>query len=249
MSDVSLAFEPNMEMTVSPDYIVRDQERMEHARRYFEWQFAMAGKHLGARVLEVGCGLGNFTQHLSDRELVVGIDVEPLCVESHRRRFAGRENLVSTCMDVLSPEFLDLRRYELVSVACLNVLEHVRDDGQALAHMNAVLPKGGTAVLIVPASEALYGPIDERLGHYRRYSKQSLAQAAQNAGFQPRILRYFNSVGFFGWWFNARVLKRTEQSIAAIRIFDSLVVPVLLRAERWIEPPLGQSILAVLVKP
>jgi len=111
------------------------------------------------------------------------------------------------------------------------------------------LPSGGAAVLIVPAFGALHGPIDERLGHYRRYSKRSLAQAARDAGFRPRVLRYMNSVGFLGWWLNARVLRRTEQSTAQIRIFDSIVVPVLSRVERVIEPPAGQSILAVLVKP
>jgi hypothetical protein len=114
--------------------------------------------------------------------------------------------------------------------------------------MSAVLPSGGTAVLIVPAFNALYGPIDERLGHYRRYSKRSFVQVARKAGFEPRILRYINSIGFFGWWFNAKVLKRTEQSAAQIRIFDAMVVPLLSRVERRLEPPVGQSIFAVLVK-
>jgi len=237
------------EMTVSSEYTVRDQGRMEHARRYFEWQFAMAEKHLGSRVLEVGCGLGNFTRHLTDRELVVGIDIEPRCIEGHRRRFAKRSNLKSACMDVLAPEFLELRRHKPVSIACLNVLEHVSDDAMALAHMNAVLPAGGTVVLIVPAFQSLYGPIDERLGHFRRYSKRSLARVARQAGFETRITRYINSAGFFGWWFNARILKKTEQSTAQIKIFDSLVVPVLSRVERWIEPPVGQSVFTVLVKP
>lgn len=235
--------------TFEPEYTVRDQKRMEHARRYFEWQFAMAAEHLGPRVLEVGCGLGNFTRHLLGRDCIVGIDSEVRCIQNHRERFAGRPEVVSLRMDVLSPDFLTLRRYEPASIACLNVLEHVRNDRLALEHMHAVLPSGGAAVLIVPAFEALRGPIDERVGHYRRYSKRSLVQAAGDAGFRPRVLRYINSVGFLGWWFNARVLGRTEQSTAQIRIFDSIVVPVLSRVERVIEPPAGQSIFAVLVKP
>lgn len=233
---------------VSSECTVRDQERMAYAKRYFEWQFSLAKEHLGSRVLEVGCGLGNFTQHLIGRRLMVGIDIEPRCAEAYARRFAGQSNLTSLCLDVLSPEFLELRRYQPDSIACLNVLEHVQDDGQALAHMNAVLPPGGTVVLIVPAFECLYGPIDEKLGHYRRYGKQSLTRAAQNAGFRPRILRYVNSIGFFGWWFNARILRRTEQSTAQIKVFDVLAVPLLSRIERWIEPPAGQSIFAVLEK-
>jgi SAM-dependent methyltransferase len=233
---------------LSSEWTVRDQVRMAHAKRYFEWQFTLAERHLGMRVLEVGCGLGNFTQHLIGRRLVVGIDIEPCCAEAHTRRFAGQSNLKSFCLDVLSPEFLQLRRYQPDSIACLNVLEHVRDDGQALAHMNAVLPPGGTVVLIVPAFECLYGPIDKKLGHHRRYGKQTLTRVAQNAGFRPRILRYINSIGFFGWWLNARILRRMEQSTAQIKVFDALAIPLLSRIERWIEPPVGQSIFAVLEK-
>jgi ubiquinone/menaquinone biosynthesis C-methylase UbiE len=237
-----------VEMQVSPEYTVRDQERMDGAKRYFEWQLQLAKEHLGARVLEVGCGVGNFTQHLAARDFVVGIDCEPRCLEAHRRRFADFPNVTTDCMDVQSPQFLNLRRHKPDSVACLNVLEHVRDDLLALSHMHAVLPAGGTVVLIVPAFESLYGPIDERLGHYRRYSKNTLRRAATIAGFRPKVLRYINSVGFFGWWFNARILKKTEQSTTQIRIFDSYIVPAMSRVEHWIEPPAGQSIFAVLTK-
>jgi SAM-dependent methyltransferase len=235
-------------MPSTPEYTVRDQDRMKRARRYFEWQFRLASERLGARVLEIGCGLGNFTEQLADRELVVGIDAEPACIAAHRARFAGRTNLVSLCLDASSPEFEKLREHRPDSVACLNVLEHIRDDAGALAHFAAVLPEGGRAVLIVPAFESLHGPIDERLGHYRRYSKRSLASVAERAGFRPEVLRYMNSVGFFGWWFNAHVAKRTAQSDTQIAVFDAVVVPVLSRVEGWMEPPVSQSIFAVLRK-
>jgi SAM-dependent methyltransferase len=236
----------SMMKVADPEYTVRDQQRMEHAKQYFEWQSRMAEAHLGPRVLEVGCGLGNFTQHLLDRDLVVSLDVEPRCIENHQRRFGRHPRVVSQCLDVQSPAFLDLAGYQPDSIACLNVLEHVEDDALALSHMHKVLPAGGTVVLIVPAFQSLYGPIDHLLGHYRRYSRSGVAELAGRVGFRPRILRYMNSVGFFGWWFNARLLKKTAQSETAIKIFDSLVVPALSRVERHIEPPFGQSIFTVL---
>jgi SAM-dependent methyltransferase len=235
-------------MPSTPEYTIRDQDRMKRARRYFQWQYRLAGERLGARVLEVGCGLGNFTEHLADRELVVAIDSEPACIAAHRARFAGRANLLSLCLDAAAPEFAELRRRRPDSVACLNALEHIRDDAAALANFAAVLPMGGHVVLIVPAFQSLYGPIDERLGHYRRYGKRSLATLAARAGLHPEVLRYMNSAGFFAWWFNARVARRTAQSEAQIAVFDALVAPPLSRIERWIEPPVGQSIFAVLRK-
>ena len=62
---------------------------MQRASRYFDWQASLSEKHLGRRVLEVGCGLGIFTSRLLDREMVIGVDVVGECVVQHRKRFAS----------------------------------------------------------------------------------------------------------------------------------------------------------------
>jgi len=239
----------NSDATTTAEYTVRDQERMKNATRYFEWQFRLAEAQLGRRVLEIGCGLGNFTRHLLDRDLVLGVDVEQECITKRLTAFAAYPNLVSMCLDVQDQSFLELRKYKPDSIACLNVLEHIKDDVLALTHMQKVLSPGGKAILIVPAFESLYGPIDERLGHFRRYTKHSMARAAAQAGFRVQTLRFMNGVGFFGWWVNAHILKRTEQSEAQIGFFDSAIVPILSKLEGVIEPFVGQSIFTVLVKP
>lgn len=229
-------------------YTVRDQELMQLAGRYFEWQADLVKAVLGRRPIEIGCGLGNFTEHLLDRDFVVATDVEQACTERLAQRFPNAPNLAIQTLDVQSPEFTTLRRYEPDSVICLNVLEHVEDDALALRHMHSVLPDGGIVVLLVPAFEMLYGPIDRQLGHYRRYSKSSVRRLAEQAGFQVNALRFMNCVGFLGWWFNARVRKATIQSEDQSRVFDKYIVP----AMRWIEaivpPPFGQSLFVVLSK-
>ena len=234
-------------VTAATDYTLRDQELMKAARQYFAWQARMARQELGRRVIEVGCGVGNFTRHLLDRELVVSLDVEADCVAQLQRNLGSPSNVTALQLDVADPAFLDLRSHNPDSVVCLNVLEHVRDDRTALRHMASVLPRGGKAVLIVPAFEALYGPIDHNLGHFRRYSKRGLRALAAATGFDAR-LRYMNSIGCVGWWANARIFKRTAQSEGQIATFDRLIVPPMSWAEGLIEPPFGQSIFAVLTK-
>jgi SAM-dependent methyltransferase len=231
----------------SADYTVRDQERMRLAQNYFQWQSRLVEPHVGRRVLEIGCGLGNFTQHLLDREQVVGIDIEPPCIELWKSAFSGRSNLVGFSMDVQDPGFVELKKYTPDTVVCLNVLEHIEKDQLALEHMNAVLPVGGSALLIVPAFESLYGPIDHNLGHYRRYSKRPFIQLAESIGFRAKV-RYLNMPGCLGWWINAKILKKTEQSDSQIRFFDSAIVPVISRLEAMVHPPFGQSLFAVLEK-
>jgi SAM-dependent methyltransferase len=222
---------------------------MTKARRYFAWQSEVSKSALGRRVLEVGCGLGNFTEHLLDRELVVGIDIDAKCIALHRRRFANQANVRQLTLDAQNPAFLNLREEGFDSIACLNVLEHIADDGLTLRRFAEVLQPGGRVVLLVPAFPALYGPIDANLGHYRRYTKRSLAAAAESAGLRPKTLRFMNVVGFFGWWANAKLFRREEQSGGQIEVFDRFIVPVQAALERWIAPPVGQSIFAVLEKP
>ena len=230
-------------------YTLADQERMARARHYFAWQHRLAARELGRRVLEVGCGVGNFTGTLLDREAVIALDIEPACIARLRERYPGRANLHSVVGAVGGPGFADLARFEPDSCVCLNVLEHIQDDGAALAAMAGVLGPGGVIVLLVPAFPALYGPIDRNLGHYRRYTRRSLGAAAAAAGLRVRKAHYLNSAGFFGWWWNARVLRLEAQSETQIEFFDRYLVPLLARLEEWVPPPFGQSLFAVLAKP
>ncbi len=236
------------EASTTAEYTLLDQQLMQRATRYFAWQADLAKAQLGRRVIEAGCGAGNFTRHLLDREMVAGIDAVPECVEQARARFAGHPHIQFRCLDLQDPAFRELRALRPDSVVCLNVLEHVRDDRLALEHMHGVLEPRGRAVFLLPAFESLYGPIDRNLGHFRRYSRASWRRLAEAVGFEVKLSRYFNSIGFFGWWANARLFRKQAQSEGQIDFFDRAVVPVMSRLERWVPPPFGQSIFTVLEK-
>lgn len=234
--------------STTDQYTLFDQQLMSRATRYFAWQAATAKVHLGRRVIEAGCGIGNFTRYLTDRELVVSLDVVEECVERNRAHFASYPQMQFRWLDVQDPAFLDLRSLRPDTIVCLNVLEHVRDDRLALKHMHHVLVPGGRAIFLLPAFEALYGQIDSNLGHFRRYSKSGWRKMAEETGFRVTHLRYFNFAGFFGSWINAHILRLQAHSAAQIRIYETLLVPVQSRIERLISPPIGQSIFTVIEK-
>lgn len=237
------------EATTTDEYTLLDQRLMAQATRYFAWQAQTARQHLGSRVIETGCGTGNFARYLTDREMVLSTDVVEECVERCSARFAKQRNMQFQLLDVQDPDFLNLKSLQADTIVCLNVLEHVRDDRLALKHMHHVLVRGGRAVFLLPAFESLYGPIDHNLGHFRRYSKGSWRKMAEEVGFRVSYSRYFNLLGFFGWWANSHVFRRQAQSESQIALFDRFAVPMQSRIEKWIEPPVGQSIFTVLEKP
>jgi SAM-dependent methyltransferase len=229
-------------------YTLEDQERMAKAANYFAWQHRLVKRELGRRVLEIGCGIGNFTSLILDREAVLAVDAEPGCIDRLQQRFPDRSNLRALACDVLAPEFSELRSFLADSCVCLNVLEHIEDDREALRRMASVLAPGGIVILIAPASPILYGPIDKRLGHHRRYTRASISRLAADAGLTVKTAHYLNAIGFFGWWTNAHILKRDAQSPAQIEIFDRYIVPVASRVESLLHPPFGQSLFVVLKK-
>ena len=92
----------------------------------------MAGRELGRRVVEVGCGVGNFTGTLLGREAVIAVDHDAECVARVRERFAGSANLHVVEGDASDDAFVELAGYGADSCVCLNVLEHIADDVRAL---------------------------------------------------------------------------------------------------------------------
>jgi SAM-dependent methyltransferase len=231
-------------------YTLGDQQRMSQAKNYFAWQARLVTREIGRRVIEVGCGVGNFTGALLDRDAILALDKEPRCIEELQKRFANHPNLRGLICDIdtLNEHRSDLAEFAADSCVCLNVLEHIADDATALRTMASLLVPGGAIVLLVPAFPALYGPIDRNLGHYRRYTLDSLTRLAAETRLRVRKAHYMNCAGFFGWWLNSRILKRETQSEKQIAAFERLV-PALSWLEGIARPPFGQSLFAVLEAP
>jgi hypothetical protein len=127
----------------------------------------------------------------------------------------------------------------------MNVLEHIEHDQAVLARLKQRLKPGGTIAVLVPAGQWAFGPTDQRLGHFRRYDKPYARKLIESLGMKLAKLRYYNFIGIWAWWWNAKFAKRQNQSDAQIKIFDRLIVPVLSRIEAILPPPVGQSLLFV----
>jgi SAM-dependent methyltransferase len=195
-------------------------------------------------VLEVGCGTGTITQFLTERELVVGVDVVPQYVEACRARFNGVPNLRFLLQDLTAPIALDLAPFD--SAVSVNVFEHIPDDLAALEAVNRLLAPGGTITLLVPAHRLLMSPFDRSIGHYRRYTRPELQAKLTTAGFKVERMRRSNPVGAAGWLVNNVLLRRRR--LGAVGLYDRMV-PLLSRIDALIEPPFGLSLVAVGRKP
>ncbi len=188
-------------------YILQSVRR---AKGFNRWMYKTIKKYVGNRVLEAGCGIGNFTEMLLDRRRLVCADLDDFYVEMIHRRFGHLENMQTIKADLaLADTVTNLREENLDTVICLNVIEHIEDDEAVLANFNKILTPGGHAIVLVPAQPWLYSDTDRTLGHCRRYTQPMLRQRMEKAGFEVVDLFEFNRLGVYGWWLAKKMHCKT----------------------------------------
>jgi SAM-dependent methyltransferase len=214
--------------------------------RFNKWMADTIRPWMGSRVLELGAGIGNMTQHLSrSRQLYVATDVDEEHLARLRVRFQNRPNLRFARCDLCDPADFAALRGAFDTVVCLNVVEHVKDDLQGLCNIRSALEPGGRAIILVPQDQSIYGTLDKVLGHYRRYSASDLRARMEQAGFRVERILEFNRVTRPGWYVNGRILRRRTFGAAQLRLFD-LLVPLWKRIDHSLPWP-AVSVIAIAV--
>jgi SAM-dependent methyltransferase len=215
------------------------------APNYNAWLGRTFDRWAGQRVLEVGAGIGTITAHLAPgRALVTALEVDPFYVRRLRNRFRGLPQVEPYESDVSLADWPALKARGFDTVVLSNVLEHIADDAAAVRRLGDILSPGGRLLLYVPALPALFGSLDEAVGHHRRYTPAALDALLRASGFDVLHLRWMNLVGIPGWLVNGRVLRRRVLPPLQLRLYDQLA-PWLARAEAKVRLPVGLGLLCV----
>ena len=176
------------------------------------WRFSVVRRELArlfpsgvARVLDVGCGLGVALDHLPPSVAYVGLDPSAKTLERASRMHPdARDRFARGAFPRLPVES---GAWDLV--LCLEVLEHLPDDADALAELERVVKPGGYLLLSVPST--YYWPAyRDLIGHYRHYSATALADVLASHGFQVnRRLPQFRAL-WRGYYYVYAILRLFE---------------------------------------
>lgn len=134
-----------------------------------------------ATVIDVGCSTGYLLEDLRraipDASLI-GVDL----VAGGLRK--AHENVPDAQLLQADACALPLQDASVDAAVSANLLEHVPDDGRALAEILRILRPGARAVIVVPVGPGNYDYYDRFLGHERRYGRGELARKGQAVGLE-----------------------------------------------------------------
>lgn len=229
----------------SPDFSYSggaNLEVMAEAHNYNAFLLGLVRQTCGqnVRILDFGAGSGTIAELVRERGYTVScVEPDPRQAESLRERgFAT----VLSC-DELAPGSFD-------AIYSLNVLEHTLDDHAAVSDLLCLLRPGGRFLAYVPAFACLFGAMDRKVGHHRRYRRTSLSQLVTGAGFTLDRCAYADSLGFFATLlFNAVASDEGTLNPAAVKIYDRVTFPVSKLIDRAVCRYFGKNVYAVAHKP
>ncbi|MFD0691851.1 class I SAM-dependent methyltransferase [Actinomadura fibrosa] len=215
----------------------------DEARNYRKYEYDTVAPYVGRSLLEIGSGLGHFSEQFAGRlDYLAVSDNDPYCVEQLRKRYDQDDDV--EVLDLELPAEVEIRQ-KVDTVVMMNVLEHIKDDVQALRDLGAVTLPGGRIVIWVPGYMQLYGDFDRKVGHVTRYTPATLEASVRAAGLVPEVLKPINFLGGIAWWFAVRRGGAGYPDPRLVKIYDRTVVPLTRGIERLVRPPFGQTVFCV----
>lgn len=186
--------------------------------------------------LDIGCGDGIVGGAVAKR-IRLGLDMDPAAL-SWSRRLGVYKSLACA-----SATALPLRAGSQRVILCNCVLEHITDDGAALAEMARVLAPGGYLILTL-AGRDLPGlvlgehtnsneraELDRSLNHRHYYTFEAIAGRLQEVNLIPVDSQTYIGPREAQWWYRLRLWQRNQPTpigLARRRLGQMLRAPVTL---------------------
>ena len=231
---------------VSDTYQGTELEALYSLQRYRRWIMSHFEPYVGGDVLEIGAGIGNMSELLEPiSETLDLVEPSPNFFEPLNKKFISISSvkiITKTFEEFVSSK--PSKSYDCIVM--VNVLEHIKDDVNALKECYRILKPQGHLLVMVPALQFLYSDLDKMVGHHRRYEYPDLKSKSLDANFKQIKLCFFDSLGIIPWWLLNTLGGATKFSARLARCYDYFVVPITRKIESLYSPPVGKNLISIM---
>jgi 2-polyprenyl-3-methyl-5-hydroxy-6-metoxy-1,4-benzoquinol methylase len=188
------------------------------------------------KVLNIGSGGGDFSNLLiSLNYKVTSIEPDPNAVRVSKRKYPSLE-----VQQISLDDFNSAIKFDVITAH--DVIEHIQFDKNAIKKISRLLKKNGILILTVPAHQYLFGDHDVKLGHFRRYNRNSITKIISGE-FEIVSFRYLGILGIPAAMYYSKFRKKAypvDSNKFSKKVFDFS-----LEIEKKINFNLGSSLILV----
>jgi len=192
----------------------------------------LVGDVRGGRVLDIGCGYGEFALELMRRgTIVTGIDASDEMIDAARSR--AKENNADIAFQVAMAEHLPFQAEQFDVVTAITILCFVDDAAPVFREIARVLRPGGCLVIgelgkwsTWAAARRARAWLGSRLWRRGRFwTASQLRDLAEQAGFEVKSVR--GAIYYPRWGFAARLLSPFDPTFGRLTTFGASFVALL----------------------
>lgn len=226
-------------MSVDDSFVYSGKEElinMELMKRYNQGIVTLIKRYVedDRKILDFGAGIGTLASHFPQDKIV--------CLEIDDEQKKHLETKGFQAVDDLAAIADD----SVTFVYSSNVLEHIEDDYQAVRDIYPKIAPNGRIFFYVPAFPMLYSSMDQRVGHFRRYTKNRLNHVFQEGGFQVEEIFFSDFLGFFATLlFKLIDSKGGAASQKSLLFYDKFIYPVSSFLDKIFGRLLGKNVVIV----
>lgn len=234
-------------MSTATAYIGNELELFQHARNWKTYFSAFFRPYVKGRVGEIGAGMGANVPFFMNPAVTKYVCIEP---DPKLADAIGQKielNVLPKHCTVKAGFLEDSVTNEYDTILYIDVLEHIYEDKKEIEKAANALKPGGHLCILVPANPADYTDFDKAIGHYRRYTKQTLIESVAPA-LQIQWCRYLDSFGSAASKVNRFFLKQSQPKLSQVLFWDRWLVPASRSADKLTGYRFGKSLLLVAKK-
>ena len=224
-------------------YPGKELEIFDKASFWRNYLFLLTKKYFGKKILEVGAGIGSFTNIYKNKNLQIYLsEIDNNNFEILKKKFLNLKEIR------VEKKFIHHIEEKFDTILYLSVLEHIENDKKEINDAINKLDLNGHLIICVPAHNYMYSNFDKEIGHFKRYEEDFFRKLNLSNATIKKVF-FIDSFGYLLYFFNKLIFsKEVYPSKFKVLIWDKIFIPLTYIFDFLTFYKVGKNIICIIKK-